>query len=203
MAIGKHLVIGSGALGATGLCGTSVYLYSFREDTLETRVKNYFRDKKHMVVLDSSLREEWAKFKELYSYSKGEKPKGIDKDQIAKWCEDKLASRDGDSFELVKKWCVINKRSLKEEALTSDRKFIPTSESDANEQWKRAWTSYNTTKGDLDIKDSVFNSASKNAAETGGPALKKWCEDKSTQFMYEYLGEDRGYEKYYAWCTVD
>ncbi|AEG72919.1 hypothetical protein HF1_05970 [Mycoplasma haemofelis str. Langford 1] len=203
MAIGKNLAMGSGALGAVGVGGTSAYLYGFRGDTLEVRVRNHFKGKKHMVVLASSTQSEWNKFKEFYFHSKDEKPKGIDKEKIAKWCEDKLASRDDASFDLVKKWCVINNRSLKDEALASKRKLIPVTGSDADAQWKQAWTSYNTNKGALDIKDSTFNSSSKNAEATGGPALKKWCEDKSAQFMYEYLGEDRGYDKYYSWCTKE
>ncbi|AEW45315.1 hypothetical protein MHC_02245 [Mycoplasma haemocanis str. Illinois] len=114
-----------------------------------------------------------------------------------------MVSRDDSSFELVKRWCVINKRSLKEEVLASNRKIIPISGSDVDSQWKQAWTSYSTNKGTLDIKDSTFNSKSQNSEATGGPALKKWCEDRSTQFMYEYLGEDKGYDKYYSWCTKE
>ncbi|AEG72853.1 hypothetical protein HF1_05350 [Mycoplasma haemofelis str. Langford 1] len=203
MTSGKYLAMGSGALGTVGLGGSAVYMYGFREDTLETRVRNHFKDRKHMLVLNSSTQTEWTKFKEFYSHSTDEKPKDIDKEKIAKWCEEKLASRDESSFELVKKWCVINSRSLRDEALASNRKVIPESGSNSAAEWKSAWTTYNSKKGELAIVDGTFKEAEKTTSDTGGPALQAWCQAKSSQFMYEYVGEDKGYEKYYSWCTKE
>ncbi|CBY92602.1 hypothetical protein HF1_05940 [Mycoplasma haemofelis str. Langford 1] len=200
---GKNLIMGGIGAAGTGVAGTSAYLYGFRGDTLETRVKNHFKDQKHMVVLSSSLREEWTKFKELYSRLDGDKPEGIDKEKISRWCEDKLVSRDDASFELVKKWCVIDSRTAQAKAAGEGRKPIPFLGADQTQAWKSAWSDYNSkkTNSGLEIKDSTFVSEEKGADATGGTALQKWCETKASQHMYEYLGEEKGYEKYRAWCT--
>ncbi|AEW45318.1 hypothetical protein MHC_02260 [Mycoplasma haemocanis str. Illinois] len=202
--VGKYLIIGGIGAAGTGIVGTSVYLYGFREDTLETRVKNYFKNKKHMLVLSSSIRGEWLKFKEFYAHSKDEKPEGVDKEQIAKWCEDKLVSRDDSSFELVKRWCVIDSRTIQAKAAGEGRKPIPLLGADQAQAWKSAWSDYNSkkTNSGLEIKDSTFVSSSSSGGDaTGGPALQKWCETKASQHMYEYPGEENGYEKYRIWCT--
>ncbi|CBY92538.1 hypothetical protein HF1_05300 [Mycoplasma haemofelis str. Langford 1] len=152
-----------------------------------------------------SKRKEWNKFRELYSHSRGDKPEGVGKEKIAKWCEDKLVSRDDSSFELVKKWCVIDSREVHVKAMAEGRKTIPVSGENVTQAWQSAWDSYHAGKASskLRIEDASFVGEEKEANTTGGPALQKWCQSKSSKLMYEYLGESDGYEKYHAWCTKE
>ncbi|AEW45277.1 hypothetical protein MHC_02055 [Mycoplasma haemocanis str. Illinois] len=198
----RYLVTGAGALGVAGLGGTSVYMYGFRGDILETKVRNYFKDQTYMKTLNSSTQEEWVKFKEFYAHSTDEKPKGIDKEQIAKWCEDKLASRDDSSFELVKKWCVIDSREVQVKAISEGRKIIPVTGEKVDQAWQSAWNRYSSGEAAarLRIQDPTFASGSQY---DGASDLKQWCQSKASKSMYEYLGESSGYEKYHAWCTKE
>ncbi|AEG72848.1 hypothetical protein MHF_0576 [Mycoplasma haemofelis Ohio2] len=202
---GKYLAMGGVGAAGAGVAGTSAYLYGFRGDTLEMRVKNHFKDQPHMRILNSSKREEWNKFRELYSHSRGDKPEGVGKEKIAKWCEDKLVSRDDSSFELVKKWCVIDSRAVHVKAMAEGRKTIPVSGENVTQAWQSAWDSYHAGKASskLRIEDATFLSEAKEVNTTGGSALQKWCQSKSSKLMYEYLGESDGYEKYHAWCTKE
>ncbi|AEG72920.1 hypothetical protein HF1_05980 [Mycoplasma haemofelis str. Langford 1] len=185
MAIKPEVLIPSTLVaGGIPVGGYFAYQHVYSDRSLLSRLKSELKESPHKKIL-SKEDEEWSKWKIVYEKDTKNQISGVEAKDISNWCDSQLKGSDSKNYENVSKWCVINTRSLRQEAEASGRNLISVEGSDSS-AWENAWEYYNQNKSGMEIKDSKL-SATSSTKQVEGPKLKEWCKGILDKKMYENI----------------
>ncbi|AEG72962.1 hypothetical protein HF1_06400 [Mycoplasma haemofelis str. Langford 1] len=197
----------AGALGGAAAASTGAYgIYHLSSskptETIRSKLEAHFKGT-NTIFLESG-HEEWSKLSDWYSKAQN-KPKkddgasSLDLSEVKIWCSEKVSREfksDTDSlYQQVKNFCFLNVNTLLKE---SGKSSLRSSQSAEHQDWKNAWTSYNSdsskeSKG-LKISDLSVNV---NEEVAGGKAMHAWCTATKDKKMYD---SESLFSAFKAWC---
>ncbi|CBY93377.1 hypothetical protein HF1_13690 [Mycoplasma haemofelis str. Langford 1] len=199
----SKLLMTAGGIALSGATGLGIWKLSGSDlvETFRDRLKSEFKDTK-WKVLDSKSAPEWVDIKEIYDLSSSQKIKkgesNLTSSELPDWCIGTLnKSYSEDSWESVKRYCLINTNSILQEL---GDKAIPVSDGHDSE-WLEAWKLYDKEKVNnvnLQIEDSEIKAVNSDENK-GKAAMKKWCETAYKKLMYKN-GSVSDFSLAAKWC---